>query len=360
MDKIFKALSIANAGMGIGVNFQKFQQLREERALAPIKEEREAKQAAATLKGTEAETAQTVSATEQAKLTGEASRKLTGAQTDRQTALAEETRKKTAALPTAAEAQKARKAKLAQKRTDQEQQLFNDWRQDRRNVKLFDEMDQASKAYATLESPGEKKPLEVAAAQRMLIRSIEPGIINQADLQAYSPDPSMQENINRLMALQAEGKPLEADVAAFRDFAEFLMNRGADKLRQSGQAFANSPQGRKFGATEDVMNKVLRIEDFVGRTPARPEEVPGQQEAAGAAGIPLAPSGAGGVTGQLIKPRAAAAPQAPAAPAQAGPPDEATFNATVNAILKRSKDAGRPMTRQDAIDQLNAHYGGRR
>ena len=354
MDKIFKALSIANAGMGIGVNFQKFQQLREERALAPIQEERAAKQAAATLAGTEAGTEQTRVQTEQAQLTGEASRELTRQQGRAAGALAEQRAAETAALPTAGEAAAARKAKLAQKRTDQEQKLFNDWRQDRRNIKLFDEMDQASKAFETMSAPGEKKPLEVAAAQRMLIRSIEPGIINQADLQAYSPDPSMQENINRLISLQAEGKPLEADAAAFRDFAQFLMNRGADKLRQSGQAFANSPQGRQFGATEEVMNRVLRIEDFVGSSPARPEVVPGQQEAAGAAGIPLAPSGAGGVTGQLIKPRAASTPK------QAGPPDEATFNATVDALIQRSKQAGQPMTRQDAIDQLNAHYGGRR
>jgi hypothetical protein len=60
------------------------------------------------------------------------------------------------------------------------------------------------------------------------------------------------------------------DAQAFKDFATLLQNKAADDLRQAGTAFANSPQGAQFGATEDVMNRVLRVEDFVAKKPARP------------------------------------------------------------------------------------------
>lgn len=59
MDSVARALGIANAGMGIAVNYQKFNQVREQRDLAPQQELDRTTQAAATLGETKARTAQT-------------------------------------------------------------------------------------------------------------------------------------------------------------------------------------------------------------------------------------------------------------------------------------------------------------
>lgn len=255
LDKIFKGLSIANAGMGIAVNFQKFQDIREGRELRPAIEADRAEQHEATLKQTKTDTAFTA-----------------GPKTESEKALAGQ--RKAVGQASAAATKLANTKYLAEKaqvRTDQEQQLFNDFRTDRRNLKAFESMDNASKAFAALVGdPKNASQLQVSAAQRMIIRSIEPGIINAADLQAYSPDASAMTRMERALSLQAEGKPLEMDAQAFKDFATLLQNKAADDLRKAGTAFANSPQGAKFGATDEVMQRVLRVEDFVAKAPLRP------------------------------------------------------------------------------------------
>jgi hypothetical protein len=254
MDKLFQALQIANAGMGIAVNYQNFQKVREDREAAPAIREQEAQQAAAVLEqtGVETERARAQTVTEQAR------EGLVRSQTKK---TVEETRS-AAALA---------ESKRKQKRTDSEQKLFNDFRKDGRNRQFFDAMDNASKAFNALVGDPEKaSQLQVSAAQRMIIRSIEPGIINQADLTAYSPDASAAGRMERAIKLQAEGKPLELDAQTFKDFATLLQNKAADDLRQAAVTFANSPAGSQLGATEDVMNRVLRIEDFVKKAPPRP------------------------------------------------------------------------------------------
>jgi hypothetical protein len=255
MDKLFKALSIANQGMGIAVNYQKVQDIREGRELRPGIEADRAEQHEATLKQTKTDTAFTA-----------------GPKTESEKALAGQRKEAGAASAAAAKLANTKYlAESAQARTDQEQQLFNDFRTDRRNLKAFESMDNASKAFAALVGdPKNASQLQVSAAQRMIIRSIEPGIINAADLQAYSPDASAMTRMERALSLQAEGKPLEMDAQAFKDFATLLQNKAADDLRKAGAAFANSPQGAKFGATDEVMQRVLRVEDFVAKAPLRP------------------------------------------------------------------------------------------
>ena len=255
MDKLFKALSIANTGMGIAVNYQKFQDFSEQRELRPGIEEDRAELHEATLKGQKADTAFTEGPKTKSEQALAGQRQAAGRLSDTQVKIANDKFTK----------------KTAQDLTDREQGLFNDFRTDRRNLKAFESMDNASKAYAALVGdPKNASQLQVSAAQRMIIRSIEPGIINAADLQAYSPDASAMTRMERALSLQAEGKPLEMDAQAFKDFATLLQNKAADDLRQAGAAFANSPQGAQFGATEDVMNRVLRVEDFVSKAPPRP------------------------------------------------------------------------------------------
>jgi hypothetical protein len=281
----FQALQIANAGMGIAVNYQNFQKVREDREMAPAIRDEEARQAQAVFEQTGVQTERARAQTE----TEQARGGLVRAQT-RQTV--EETRN------AAAQAESKRK----QKRTDSEQKLFNEFRKDARNRQFFEAMDNASKAFSVLVGdPDKANNLQVSAAQRMIIRSIEPGIINQADLLAYSPDASAAARMKRGFRLQAEGKPLEMDAKTFKDFALALQNKAADDLRQAAVTFANSPAGSQLGATDDVMNRVLRIEDFVKKAPPRPlgatapaapppaAPPPGQPEAAGPGGTPLAP-----------------------------------------------------------------------
>jgi hypothetical protein len=223
MDKIFKALSIANAGLGIGVNFQKFQEIRENRALAPIQEERAAKQAAAELAGTEAGTEQTRVQTEQALLTGEAGRKLTAAQTGRQRALTSQTRKQTSALPTAKEAAQARADKVTQARNQRITKFQQNWQAS----PAFKEITGAHRAAGNLLKLTETGPngeapnnLQVQMALRQAIKASGDSRPSDQDIRSMVPDPSLAARVNREYELALAGKPPEGDVAALKLLGE--------------------------------------------------------------------------------------------------------------------------------------------
>ena len=297
MDKIFKALSIANAGMGIGVNFQKFQEIREQRALAPIKEAREAKQAAATLKGTQADTAQTVSATEQAQLTGEAARELTTAQAGRQRALTTQIERETAGLPTAREAAQARADKVTQARNERITKFQQNWQA----TPAFKEITGAHRAAGNMLKLTETGPngeppdnLKVQMALRQAIKASGDSRPSDADIRAMMPDPSLRARVNREYELALAGKPPAGDVEALQALGRIMEANAEQQLQRNALAFSKT-QGRQFGDNaQEIADEFLVPSAFTDTgaedEPAPPPgAVPGQEQAAGPGGVPLAP-----------------------------------------------------------------------
>jgi len=227
LDKIFKGLQIVQTGFGIAVNIDKLSNAGAKRKMEiqALKDK-----------------------SEQAKAATELSQKRAGA------------------LPTATEAQTARDLKISRDVTDREHSLFTEFTSDKQRNALMTSMTSASNAAHVLRNPENATSLAVTVAQRMLIRAIEPGVINQNDVTAYSANPALWAEWKRFLSLKAEGKPLKLDARMYRDFANILQNKAAGDLRKVASAYARSPKGAEFGASEEVMTRILNIPELTSIT----------------------------------------------------------------------------------------------
>lgn len=278
IDKLLKALSVANQGMGIAVNYQKFQDFREERELRPAQEERAAAESAQSIK------------------TGAAAE---GAST----ALTEQRRKQTAALPTGEEA-RAERLKTAKIKRDERITKFQ---KDFQSSKAFTDITGAHRAAGNLRALMEPGPngetpsnLQAQMALRAAIKASGDARPSDQDIRSMVPDPSLAAKVNREYELALAGKPPEGDIEALQTLGLIMERSAENQLEEQALAFAKT-QGQQFGDdAQMIADEFLVPGAFTGAT--GPADLRKSKGAAGAEDIPLAPGGGQQATPPRIDP----------------------------------------------------------
>lgn len=151
LDKIFKALQIANSGFGIAVNYQQFENVREQRAgRLPAAEQQEITrgQAAASLEKTQAET-------------------------ERASAELEQTKAETAGLPSALEAQTGRTAAVQKTQAETEKLGAQVKKEELETKKLQTEMDLLKNSTKGITDLGKPMNATQLKSQAFLDRSVK-------------------------------------------------------------------------------------------------------------------------------------------------------------------------------------------